>query len=71
MRFSNEILQAYLNCKTKSRLKLAGESGSLSDHESMTTAVRESLREQSVANLVIRFPDASRGVSVTAVTLKE
>ena len=36
MKITNEILEGYLNCKTKGHLKLAGESGTKSDYEAMT-----------------------------------
>jgi hypothetical protein len=55
MRITNEVLEAYLNCKTKAHLKLASESGTKSDYESMTTADKEASREAALANLVARF----------------
>jgi hypothetical protein len=33
-----EVLEGYLTCKTKGRLKLAGESGTPPDYEAMTAA---------------------------------
>src|SRR5688572_26648448 len=71
MKITNEVLEAHLNCKTKSRLKLAGESGTPSDYEVMTTEARQASREEALAKLVARFPDACEGVTVTATTLKE
>src|SRR5262245_51384730 len=71
MKITNEVLEAYLACKTKARLKLAGESGTRSDYEAMTAEARLASREAAVAKLVARFPDAHRGVPVTAPTLKE
>src|SRR4051812_39135023 len=71
MKITNEVLEAHVNCKTKARLKLAGESGIKSDYEAMTTSARQASREEAVAKLVARFPDACRGVAVTAATLKE
>ena len=40
MKITNEILEGYLNCKTKGHLKLAGEGGTKSDYEAMTTAAK-------------------------------
>ena len=36
MKITNEVLEGYLNCKTKGHLKLAGETGTKSDYEAMT-----------------------------------
>src|SRR5262245_40653242 len=69
MKITNEILEAYLNCKTKAHLKLAGETGVVSDYEAMTSQARQASREAALAKLVARFPGASRGVAVTAETL--
>ena len=38
MKITNEVLEGYLNCKTKGHLKLAGEHGTPADSEEMTTA---------------------------------
>ncbi len=40
MKITREVLEAYLNCKTKGHLKLAGETGTESDYEAMTKAAR-------------------------------
>jgi predicted RecB family nuclease len=73
MKITNEILEGYLNCKTKGHLELGGESGVMSDYEAMTTEARQASREEAVAKLVVRFGegDACRGVAVTAATLKK
>jgi predicted RecB family nuclease len=72
MKITNEILEGYLNCKTKGHLKLASEVGTRSDYEAMTIAEGQASREAALARLVDRFGegDACRGVSVTAGTLK-
>ena len=38
------IIESYLNCKYKGHLKLTGESGAISDYETMTAAARASSR---------------------------
>ena len=65
MKITNEILEGYLNCKTKGHLKLAGETGTKSDYEAMTRAARPASREAALARLVARFGegDACRGTS--------
>jgi predicted RecB family nuclease len=73
MKITHEILESYLNCKTKGHLKLAGESGTKSDYEAMTTAASQDSREAALAKLVVRFGDgdACRGVRVTSAMLKQ
>src|SRR4051794_30968676 len=73
MKITNEVLEGHLNCKTKGRLKLAGETGTKSDYEAMTRAVGQASREAAIVKLVARSGDgdACRGVAVTAGTLKK
>jgi len=73
MKITNEILEGYLNCKTKGHLKLAGESGTQSDYEAMTTAAGRASRETAIAKLVSRFGErnACQGIAITAATLKQ
>src|SRR3954469_2597542 len=72
MKITNEVLEAHLNCRFKGHLKLAGEVGTRSDYESMTTAARAASREQAIAKLVARFGEgaARRGTAVTVATLR-
>jgi hypothetical protein len=70
-KITRDVIESYLNCKYKGHLKLAGKSGTHSDYETMTTAARRAAREEAVARLMARFPDARRGVAVTAAMLKE
>ena len=39
-KITRDIIESYLNCKTKGHLKLAGETGTKSDYEAMTEAAR-------------------------------
>jgi hypothetical protein len=39
-KITREILEAYLHCKTKAHLKLAGQQGSVSEYEALLTSVR-------------------------------
>ena len=43
---TREILEAYLHCKTKAHLKLAGQQGSVSDYEALLTSNRQEVRRQ-------------------------
>jgi predicted RecB family nuclease len=70
MKITNEVLEAYLNCNTKGRLKLAGAAGVVSDYEAITAEARRASRQAALAKLVARFPGACRGGAITAETLK-
>jgi predicted RecB family nuclease len=72
MKITKEVLEAHLNCKFKGHLKLAGEAGTRSDYEAMTTAAGAASREQAVAKLVARSGEgaACRGSAVTVATLR-
>ena len=73
MKITNEVLEGYLNCKTKGRLKLAAEGGVVSDYEAMIVAADRASREAALARLVARFgeSDACRGVAAIPSTLKQ
>ena len=73
MKITNEILEGYLNCKTKGYLKLMGERGTQSDYEAMITAAGQESREAALTTLVSRFgqSDPCRDVPATTDTLKK
>ena len=73
MKITNEILEGYLNCKTKAHLKLVGETGTKSDYEAMTEAASQASRDEAVAKLVAWFGDGDvcRGIAVTGATLRK
>lgn len=71
-KITRDVLESYLHCRTKAHLKLAGECGTKSDYEAMTTAAKEASWDAVIAKLLVRFggEDTCRGVSVTAATLR-
>src|SRR5437764_10344750 len=73
MKITNEILEGYLNCKTKGHLKLVGETGTKSDFEAMTEAASQASRELSLASLVTRYGEGNvcRWTAVTVATLRQ
>ena len=73
MKITNEVLDGYLNCKTKGHLKLAGEHGTSSDLEEMPTAASRGSREAALAKLLLHFGqgDTSRRIVIAAETLKQ
>jgi hypothetical protein len=72
MKITTEVLEGHLNCKFKGHLKLAGEVGTRSDYEAMTTAARAESRTQALAKLVARSGEgaAHKGTTVTVATLR-
>src|SRR4051812_16295645 len=73
MWITKEILEAYLNCKTKGYLKLVGETGTKSDYEAMTEAARRASREVSLAGIIARYGEgnAYRRTAITAAMLMQ
>jgi predicted RecB family nuclease len=72
-KITRNVIESYLNCKYKGHLKLAGENGTPSDYETMTTGARTSSREQAIARLVARFggDNDCRGLIVTTALLTQ
>jgi uncharacterized delta-60 repeat protein len=72
MKITNEVLESYLDCRTKGHLKLSGETGPKSYYDSRTDAVARS-REVALARLVTRFGEGclSRGAAITRAILKQ
>src|ERR1700679_4293619 len=70
MKITNEVLEAYLNCKTKGHLKLVGETGTKSDYEAMIEAAGRASRETAIARLVARYGegDICTGTAITDAT---
>jgi hypothetical protein len=63
VKITREVLEGYLSCRYKGHLKLAGQAGTLSDYEAMTSAAKAESREVALAKLVARFGqgDTCRG----------
>src|SRR6201985_1881661 len=73
MKITKEVLEAYLNCKTKGHLKLAGEAGTKSDYEVMIEGAVRASREAPLARLVARYGvgDTGGGTPLTDAALKK
>ena len=72
MRITMEIIEAYLNCKTKGFLKLIRETGTKSDYDVMTDAASRASREGCLAKLIAIYGDgiANREAAVSKATLE-
>src|SRR5215472_5481106 len=71
-KITREILEAYLHCKTKAHLKLAGQQGSVSEYEALLTANRQEVRQQAIGKILARHPEeqVARDISLTVTTLR-
>ena len=70
-KITRQILEAYLNCKTKAHLKLAGQQGIVSDYEALLVANRQAVRRQAIEKILARNPETevARDISLTAAAL--
>jgi predicted RecB family nuclease len=71
-KITREVLEAYLKCRTKGHLKLAGEVGDKSDYEALMAELRERVRLAATARLRARHQDGEvlRGVTATPEVLR-
>jgi predicted RecB family nuclease len=53
-KITRNVLESYLNCKYKGRLKLAGEEGKKSDYESMVVTLVGDIRTRGIKELLAR-----------------
>jgi predicted RecB family nuclease len=69
---TRENLEAYLHCKTKAHLKLAGQQGIVSDYEALLIARREEVRQQAIAKILAKYPEAevARDIPLTVAALQ-
>ncbi len=68
---TREVLEAYLNCKLKGHLKLAGQTGTPSDYEVLMKEVRAETLKRSEVKLAARYGgEPLRGVRIDLTCLK-
>jgi predicted RecB family nuclease len=71
-KITRNIIESFLNCKYKGHLKLAGESGTWSDYEAMTTSAGQASREAALAKLLLRFNKGEApGGAIAVARLKQ
>jgi len=72
-KITREVLEAYLNCKTKAYLKLGGQQGIVSDYEALLAANRQAVRQQAIGKILARNPEGevARDIILTAAALGE
>ncbi len=69
---TREILEAYLNCKTKAHLKLAGQQGTVSDYGALLLTRRQEARQQAIDKILARHSEAeaANDIPLTAAALR-
>jgi predicted RecB family nuclease len=71
-KITRDVLEAYLQCRTKGHLKLAGEAGDKSDYEVLMAETRERVRLAATARLRARHQEGEvlQGVAATPEVLR-
>jgi len=71
-KITGEILEAYLNCKTKAHLKLQGEQDTSTDYELLRSEMRDKIRLEAFKKIEAAHPEAEvfSNLQATVSTLK-
>ena len=71
-KITRDVLESYLNCKTKAHLKLAGHQGSMSDYQGLLVASRQEVRQKALGKILAKHPEAevARDILLTAAALR-
>src|SRR3954465_11993672 len=71
-KITRDVLESYLNCKTKAHLKLIGHQGSVSDYEGLLVASRQEIRQKALSKILAKHPEAevARNILLTAASLR-
>src|SRR4051794_22176908 len=71
-KITRDILEAYLYCKTKAHLKLAGQQGEVSDYEALLVENRREVRQTVIGKILSKHPEGevARDISLTAAALR-
>src|ERR1700719_1548857 len=71
-KITRDVLESYLNCKTKAHLKLAGHRGSMTDYEGLLVASRQEARQKALGKILAKHPEAevARDILLTAAALR-
>jgi predicted RecB family nuclease len=71
-KITRDALEAYLNCKYKDHLKLAGQHGTRSDYERLLAGSRDEVKHQALDKILAnhRIEEIDRGVGLTPAALR-
>jgi predicted RecB family nuclease len=72
-KITREILEAYLNCKFKSHLKLAGQQGIRTDYEGLLDETRQKVRTTAIDKILAKYSqnNVARDIILTADSLRQ
>ncbi len=72
-KITRQILEAYLSCKTKAHLKLAGQQGVGWDYESLLVENRQEVRHRAIGKILARHAEGevARDIILIAAALRE
>jgi predicted RecB family nuclease len=56
-KITEQIIEAYVNCKTKAYLKLQGEQGTVTDYELLRSEMRERVRGEALKTIKAAYPE--------------
>ncbi len=57
-RITRDVIEAYISCKTKAHLKLAGQQGIVSDYEALLVENRQGVRQRAIDKIISRISPA-------------
>jgi predicted RecB family nuclease len=71
-KITRDIVEAYLSCKYKGYLKLAGQQGNRSDYESLLAESRDVVRQRAIDKIIARHSEkeVERDLALTPAALK-
>jgi predicted RecB family nuclease len=71
-KITSDVLESYLRCKLKGRLKLAGQQGTKCDFEAMLTELRAEVRLKAIDAIIAGHPgdQVARNIPLTTAGLK-
>ena len=71
-KITRDVLECYLNCKTKAHLRLAGQQGSVSDYENLLVVKRQEVRQTAIDKILVKQHEGevARDISLTAAALR-
>jgi hypothetical protein len=71
-KITKEVLEAYLSCKYKAHLKLAGQQGTKSEYEELLSGSRQEVRQKAIGKILLRHSGnkVAADIPLTAASLK-
>jgi predicted RecB family nuclease len=67
-KFTTDVLDAFLHCKLKARLKEAGEQGTRTDYEALVLSRRDEVRQKAIQTILDTHGEGQIGTSLALTT---